>query len=226
VHPRPGVTPTGPATMPGVDRHGWNERYGQRQQTFPLEPNRLVVEEVGARPPGVALDLATGEGRHAVWLAGRGWRVVAADFSAVGLGKAQARARAAGLDVAWALADVRLLRFPPSTFDLVLAAFFAARPAERPSLYSAAASALRPGGTFLIVGYDQSNLTLGSGGPQDPELLLRPAVLAAELEALGLDVTRAEAVRAKAVRAGGEEVDVVNAVVTAVRARAVNRGTG
>ena len=200
-----------------MDCHGWNERYAAKPQTFPLEPNRLVAEEVGPLAPGVALDLATGEGRHAVWLASRGWRVVAADFAAVGLAKGRARARAYDLPVAWAVADVRLLRFPPAKFDLVLAAFFAARPAERPSLYRAVAASLRPGGTFLIVGYDETNLSHGSGGPQDPELLLRPSALAAELAALGLDVRRAETVPGVAHLNDGPDVEVINAVIKAVK---------
>jgi 2-polyprenyl-3-methyl-5-hydroxy-6-metoxy-1,4-benzoquinol methylase len=203
-----------------VDHHGWNERYAASAQTFPLEPNRLVAEEVSDLAPGVALDLATGEGRHAVWLAVRGWRVLAADFSAVGLAKARSRARAAGLTISWALADVRRLRFPPATFDLVLAAFFAARPAERPALYRAIAASLRPRGTLLIVGYDTTNLSRGSCGPQDPELLLNPPTLAGELAALGLDVERAEAIAAMAVRSDGTEAEVVNAVIKAVRSPA------
>ena len=202
-----------------MDHHGWNERYAANPQTFPLHPNHLVAEEVGGLTPGVALDLATGEGRHAVWLADLGWRVLAADFSVAGLSKAQARARSAGLPISWALADVRLLRFPPDRFDLVLAAFFAARPSERPSLYAAVADSLRPGGMFLIVGYDEINLTRGSGGPQDPELLLRPGPLASELATLGLEVRRAEAVSATHLRSDGVHADVVNAVITAVRPR-------
>ena len=203
-----------------MDRHGWNGRYAAKAQTFPLDPNRLVAEEVERMEPGVALDLATGEGRHALWLAGRGWRVLAADFAAVGLARARGRARSAGLHVAWTVADVRLLRFPPTTFDLVLAAFFAARPAERPSLYPAVAAFLRPGGAFLIVGYDEANPTRGSGGPRDPELLLRPAALATELAALGLEVRRAESVPATAHLDDGRQVEVVNAVVKAVRPEA------
>ena len=199
-----------------MDRHGWNERYAARPQTFPLGPNRLVAEEVGPLPPGVALDLATGEGRHAVWLASSGWKVLAADFAEVGLRKAQARARPGELAISWALADVRLLRFPPDAFDLVLSAFIATRPPERPLLFPAIARSLRPGGMFLTVGYDETNPP-GSAGPQDPDLLLRPAALAEELSALGLEVRRAETVPSKAVRGDGSEVDVVNAVIAAVR---------
>jgi 2-polyprenyl-3-methyl-5-hydroxy-6-metoxy-1,4-benzoquinol methylase len=48
-----------------------------------------LVEEVAGLAPGRALDLACGEGRNALWLAGKGWQVTAVDFSAVGLEKAR-----------------------------------------------------------------------------------------------------------------------------------------
>ena len=37
-----------------------------------------------SQPPGRAIDLAAGEGRNTVWLAERGWRVTAVDFSGSG----------------------------------------------------------------------------------------------------------------------------------------------
>ena len=42
---------------------------------------------------GMALDLAAGLGRHALWLADRGWRVSAVDVSEVAIRKAQASGR-------------------------------------------------------------------------------------------------------------------------------------
>lgn len=200
-----------------MDRHGWDERYAASERTFSAEPNRLVAAEVEALPPGRALDLATGEGRHAVWLATRGWDVVAVDFSAAGLRKAQRRARAEQVLVAFALADVHRLRFPPARFDLVLCAFFHPRPPERPPLYANVARALAPGGALLLVSYDVANLTEGSGGPKDPDLLIHPNAFAAELAALGLDVQRAESVRLRVPTSDGQEVDVVDAVIRAVR---------
>ena len=202
-----------------MNRQEWDARYAEREQTFTPEPNRQVVQEVAGLEPGVALDLATGEGRHAVWLASRGWKVLAVDFAGVGLRRGQARARAAGLDVALAVADVYALRWPVARFDLVLAAFFHPLPSERVGLYGAAARALRPGGSLLLVSYDKANLTMGTGGPQDPDRLLDPPVLAAQLHGLGLDVVRAESVPLRAPTRDGEEVDVVNAVIRAVRPR-------
>jgi len=191
-----------------MNRRQWNERYAAKEPTFLGEPNRLIAEEVGAMEPGRALDLATGEGRHAVWLASLGWQVVAVDFAESGLRRAKARADAERVHVNLVLADVHTLPLPPAHFDLVLAAFFHPSPAERTTLYPAMARTLAPGGTLLLVSYDIANLTEGTGGPQNPEWLLDPPVLAAELEALGLEVERAETIR---------QPEVVNAVIRATR---------
>ena len=193
-----------------MDRRQWNERYAAHDRTALTEPNRLIVEEIGDAPPGRALDLAAGEGRHAVWLASLGWHVVAVDFSEAGLRRARARAEAEGHHVNLLLADVHALPLPPASFDLVLAAFFHPAPAERTTLYPVIANALTPGGTLLQVSYDIANITEGTGGPQNPEWLLDPPVLARELQALGLHVRRAETIR---------QPDVVNAVIRATKPR-------
>lgn len=200
-----------------MDRKSWDERYAAKEQTFLREPNRLIVEEIGDARPGRALDLASGEGRHAVWLASLGWDVVAVDFAEVGVRRARARADAEGHTIHVVLADVHTLRLPPAHFDLVLAAFFHPTPAERTTLYPAMAQTLAPGGSLLLVSYDIANLTQGTGGPQNADWLLDPPVLAGELGALGLDVTRAETVPQRATTSDGEEVDVVNAVIRAVK---------
>lgn len=206
-----------------ADRHGWDERYGKSERTFPLEPNRLVAAEVDGLPPGTALDVATGEGRHAVWLASLGWRVVAVDFSPVGVMRAQARAQAENGQgrgrgtTAFAVADVHRLHLPPARFDLVLASFFHPRPPDRATLYRSMARTLVPGGTLLLVSYDKANLTQGSGGPQDPELLIDPLAFAAELERFGLVVQRADTVPLRVAGPDGADIDVVDAIIRAVR---------
>lgn len=200
-----------------MDRQGWEERYSASEQTFVRDPNRLVVAEVDGLAPGRALDVATGEGRHAVWLASRGWRVVAIDFSVVGVSRAAARARREGRDIGFAVADVYALRLPPQSLDLVLCSFFHPPPAERSRLYPAVAAALAPGGSLVQVSYDVLNATEGTGGPKDPAMLIDPPVVAGELAALGLNVTRADTVRLRTPTMDGEEVDVVDAVIHAVK---------
>jgi hypothetical protein len=53
-----------------------------------------------------------------------------------------------------------------------------------------AAGALAPGGTFLLVGHDRTNLEDGVGGPRDPSLLYTPEDVVASLE--GLEIERAD----------------------------------
>ena len=47
-----------------MDAQDWNERYAKTDRVA-TEPNPLVVELASPLPPGRALDLADGEGRHA-----------------------------------------------------------------------------------------------------------------------------------------------------------------
>ncbi|PLW74405.1 class I SAM-dependent methyltransferase, partial [Streptomyces sp. DJ] len=78
-----------------MDSREWDERYASRELVWGAEPNRWLVREVEDLAPGRALDLAAGEGRNALWLADRGWRVTAVDFSRTALDRG--RRLAAGL---------------------------------------------------------------------------------------------------------------------------------
>src|SRR5882672_9641193 len=66
----------------------WNRKYSEGSHTS-LEPDPFLVtaydEFFSARPPGIALDVAGGAGRHALWLADRGWKVKLIDISEVGI---------------------------------------------------------------------------------------------------------------------------------------------
>ena len=83
------------------------------------------------------------------------------------------------------------MRLPRARFDLVLAAFFHPRPAERPGLYPKMVHTLAPGGTLLLVTYDVTH-----PGEMNPDFLLDPPAMAEELRALGLHIDRAESVPA------------------------------
>jgi SAM-dependent methyltransferase len=190
-----------------MERRRWDERYATADRAA-SEPNALVVEELTALPAGRALELAAGEGRHARWLAARGWEVVGVDFSEVALRRAKELAGAAGVRAHFVVADVHALPLPPGRYDLVLATFFHGRPHERPALYPRMARALAPGGTMLLVTYDQAHLAEGCGGARNPDFLMDVPAMAATLGALGLEVTRAETVRVP---------DAVHAVVRATR---------
>src|SRR3954464_7717573 len=96
----------GEATGGGMGAEEWDERY-REGRLWSVEPNAWVAETLADVPPGDAVDLGAGEGRNALWLASRGWRVTAVDFAEAGLAVGRSRASEAGLDVQWAAADAR-----------------------------------------------------------------------------------------------------------------------
>ena len=162
----------------------WDARYAERQQ-WSEEPNPLVAGLVGDLPPGDAVDLAAGEGRHALWLGRLGWRATAVDFSATGLARGQAQ-DAAGR-VSWVTADVTAWDAGEGTQDLVLVAYLHLPEEEMTPLLRRAVGWLRPGGRFLLLGHDVENLAGGVGGPQDPAILHSPARLAPVAALLEVD---------------------------------------
>jgi SAM-dependent methyltransferase len=164
----------------------WDQRYAESQQ-WSTGPNALVAELLGDLPPGDAVDLAAGEGRHALWLAARGWRVTAVDFSEVGL--ARGRAQPGADRVTWVTADVAAWDAPLDSQDLVLVAYLHLPEPEIDDVLTRAAGWLRPGGRLLVLGHDVDNIARGVGGPQEPDILhsverLRPVAGLLEVDRL------------------------------------------
>ncbi|MGL5819390.1 MAG: class I SAM-dependent methyltransferase [Phycicoccus sp.] len=156
-----------------MDAAAWDDRYAGSELVWTAEPNRFVVEQVGPLPVGTAADLACGEGRNAVWLAVRGWQTTGLDFSAAGLAKGRALAARAGADVRWVQQDVTVWA-SDQQYDLVLLAYLQVSRTQRQAVVAAAAAAIAPGGSLVVVGHDVRNLAEGVGGPQDAALLWTP----------------------------------------------------
>ncbi len=192
-------------------REMWDERHAARDPIESHEPDATLVDAVARLTPGRALDLATGDGRNALWLARHGWRVTAVDFSQVALDRARRSAEAAGVEADWVLADLLEWRPPVRAFELVAVVFLHLPADERRRAYAAAAEAVAPGGRLLVIGHDRSNLAEGTGGPQDPAVLFTADEIAEDLP--GLTVERAERV----VHEPPDGARTIDAVLVAVR---------
>ena len=173
-----------------MDAAAWDARYAATDLVWSAGPNQFVEEALADVPPGRALDLACGEGRNARWLAARGWSVTALDWSAVGVEKG----RAVAPDVDWQVGDA--LTAPlPTGLDLVVMAYFQVPAPDRRTAVGRAVAALAPGGRLFVVAHDSTNLTEGTGGPQDPAVLYTAEDVLADLAGVGgLEVLRAERV--------------------------------
>jgi SAM-dependent methyltransferase len=198
-----------------MDATDWDERYRSAVTVWGAAPNRWVEQEAGPLPPGVALDVACGEGRNAVWLAGRGWRVHAVDFSAVAVAKgAELAERTLGRsDIVWTTADATTY-VAPEPVNLAVLCYLQLPPDQRRAAVRAAAAALAPGGVLLVIGHDSRNLADGTGGPQDAGVLFTAADVATDLAGAGVTIERADEVLRPV---EGAERPAIDALLRAVR---------
>jgi SAM-dependent methyltransferase len=200
-----------------MDREAWNQRYADAELVWSAEANRFLVQEVAALRPGRALDLGAGEGRNAIWLSERGWRVTAVDFSNIGLQKARRLAEARGVEVDWTEADLRSYSPARRAFDLVVLVYIHLPGEERRALVRRAADAVAAGGTLIVIGHDRSNIEEGYGGPQDPAILFSPDDISDDLAGIeGLRVVRADRVMRPVMTDDGER-NAIDALVRAER---------
>lgn len=145
----------------GFDRESWERRWSAALSngTHAVEgrpPNPHLLAEAAELPPGSALDAGAGHGAEAMWLAQRGWRVTAVDFSATALQHARAAAQRRGPEVAaridWIEADMMTWPPPPGRYDLVICLFMHVAGSVE-DLVSRLAAAVAPGGTLLLAGH-------------------------------------------------------------------------
>jgi SAM-dependent methyltransferase len=194
----------------------WNSRYEGAELVWTIRPNRFLVAEVEGMTPGRALDLACGEGRHAIWLAGLFWEVRAVDFSDVAIAKGRLLAERHAVQVDFEVADLNEYVPEPESADLAIVFYLQLPAEERTPILRKAAAAVAPGGTFLLVAHDSSNLEHGHGGPKSPTVLYTAEDVVADLDGTGLEIERAEAVERPVETPEGDRV-AIDALVRAQR---------
>jgi len=160
------------------EKASWDQKYTEGSHTS-LEPDPLLVraydEFLAGNRPGAALDVAGGVGRHAIWLAQRGWRVQLMDISEVGVKQAAENAKQTGT-ASLITAEVRDLNkrqdLGREQYDLVVVFFFLQR-----ELFPALAAAIKPCGHLIYKTYTTEQQRLSSegakSGPSHPMFLLQ-----------------------------------------------------
>lgn len=128
-----------------TDRQRWDARYAAGDRRHDVEPAPRLAALGRALPPGRALDLAAGLGRHALLLARQGWTVDAVDISLEALQIVEQRAAEAALRVNLVVADLDTFECRPASYDLAVQTFFLDR-----ALIERLARWVRPGGHVYI----------------------------------------------------------------------------
>jgi SAM-dependent methyltransferase len=150
-----------------------------------MSPSPFIVEWIARiagerRGPLRALDVAMGNGRHAVPLARAGMAVFGVDANLEAVREARAAAQGAGVRVAGWCADLTQHPLPRGRFDLVLVTRYLQR-----DLFPHLRAALAPGGIVLYETFTTRQRELGRR-PASPTHLLEPEELRQRFEGLEL----------------------------------------
>lgn len=182
-----------------MDSTAWDERYAASDLVWSAGPNTWIESVCADLTPGRVLDVAAGEGRNAIWLAERGWDVLATDFSPVAVQRIRELADGRlGADAARLTAVVADATQPPpgehTAFDLVILCYLQLPTPQWDAALAQAVTATGPGGLVMVVLHAGENLVRGWGGPQDPTVLHDPADVVAAVADLPVTAERAELV--------------------------------
>jgi SAM-dependent methyltransferase len=151
-----------------MDASSWDDRHAGTEHPWCCAPACALTSRIATLPPGRAIDLACGVGRHARSLADSGWHVEAVDFSPVAIEIASAAPDTE--HVTYTVADVRTWQ-PANTADLVVIGYLHLPIGELTGVIATAGTWLAPGGRLLYIGHARENHTRGTGGPSDPAVL-------------------------------------------------------
>lgn len=146
------------AANPDISR--WNLKYqkGQSRKIDPKgEPELIALTEL-LDNQGLALDMAAGRGRTALYLAELGYRVIACDGSEVALADCTMSARNRGLDVSCMVCDLETYRFGEGLFDLLVVVRYLNR-----SLLPILPSWIRPNGWLFYKTFNSRFLKTNPG---------------------------------------------------------------
>jgi ubiquinone/menaquinone biosynthesis C-methylase UbiE len=133
----------------------WARSYDDEQNPLIMTEEPRVKELLAGIPhPSRALDVATGTGRWALYLAKRGVSVVGIDESPEMLQVAQDKAHAAGLSISFLEGTLEDgLPFPSGQFDLVVCALALCHVHDIRAAVSSCSRVLRSGGHLLITDF-------------------------------------------------------------------------
>lgn len=200
----------------------WDRFYDQPHPHWSGEANVVLVREVADMVAGTALDLGAGEGADAIWLARQGWAVTAVDIARPALRRAGERAAGAGVAdrITWQRHDLAQWQ-PTGDFDLVSVHYLhSTLDLPREAILRAAAAAVAPGGTLLVVGHagplpDHIESEPGARFPTPDEVLAELDLPAAQWQ-----VVRAVDIARDTAGAHGHPHTQVDAVVRLLRVAA------
>jgi tellurite methyltransferase len=123
----------------------WDEKYSRPTFVFGKSPAPFLAENYQYIPyEGTVLDMGMGEGRNAVFLAQKGYKVTGIDISSVAVKKAYLLAQEFGVKFKGVVASLADYKIAPGSFDAIVCFYYVDR-----ALVEKIRSWLKPGGILI-----------------------------------------------------------------------------
>lgn len=130
-------------------KSAWDAKYNRPNFIFGKRPADFLAENYHYLPfEGTVLDMGMGEGRNAVFLAQKGFKVTGVDISSVAVKKANLLAKEYGVKIKGVVASLKDYKIPAGSFDAIICFYYVDH-----SLLEKIRTWLRPGGVLIYEAY-------------------------------------------------------------------------
>lgn len=147
----------------------WDEKYSRPTFIFGKSPVQFLAENYQYIPyEGTVLDMGMGEGRNAVFLAQKGYKVTGVDISSVAVKKAYLLAQEFGVKIKGVVASMHEYKIPPNSFDAIVCFYYVDR-----SLVEKIKTWLKPGGILIYEAYTSREKARKKRDPLDDNEYLK-----------------------------------------------------
>lgn len=127
----------------------WDEKYSRPTFIYGKSAVKFLSENYQYIPyEGNVLDMGMGEGRNAVFLAQKGYKVTGVDISSVAVKKSYLLAQEFGVKIKGVVASLKDYKFPAGSFDAIVCFYYVDR-----SLVEKMKTWLKPGGILIYEAY-------------------------------------------------------------------------
>lgn len=151
----------------------WDKQYSKSNYVYGKAPEKFLAENYQYIPPGsTVLDVGVGEGRHAVFLSQKGYKVTGIDISSVALKKAKKLAKEYNVRFEVIRGDIKNYNFQGNQFDAIINFYYVNREIKERLL-----SLLKPGGIMIYEAFSLKQKKVEGFKRYNDLFLLKPGEL-------------------------------------------------
>ncbi|MBY0516767.1 MAG: class I SAM-dependent methyltransferase [Bacteriovoracaceae bacterium] len=131
--------------MNSDSKSAWDAKFNRPSFVFGKRPAEFLADNYHYLPfEGTVLDMGMGEGRNAVFLAQKGFKVTGVDISSVAVKKAHLLAKEYGVKIKGVVASMNDYKIAPNSYDAIICFYYVDR-----GLIEKIKTWLRPGGILI-----------------------------------------------------------------------------